>query len=774
MNIFQAVWVVLVPFIPIVLPGAFFIRVHTFQNILISGTRAILWSMGVLTLITTASLAAGIPVTFPLVLCTGIAIGNIVIQRKQFFSLTTFWHVMAIGIPFLLGLVAFAIPFFTMHDGLPTGDVQKTILWAQESLQTNTTPQYQHAIARLNRDPVDFYTPGLHAVSSIILKLSPAPLTSIGLFAIVLSLCVAWIAATITKEMFDSHFHIVPPFLAALFTLTQYRFLRYLKEPGYHFQNVVGELFLFGMLLLFIRFMRRRESQDAFLFLVCGGALFVTHQFSMFIAVFTIAAAMVVALFEYRTRIIHAMKLHTKLSILAMAFLLIGLAVASSLELGNKLPALFTSTPHLIGLLPPLTNYPTTMGEVWFFTGLLGLITMVADARRKDEHHRQVMSFVAATGTILFLSQGPRFGVDIPPVRALFYIVVPFSVGAAYFFSKLFFVFQHWYAKKYERVAWGVLAVIIVLTCASSAYKAYAAVSHATRTNSTLTGEELGLAEQLEKAPDGGILIDDYNRRSASWLVLSGKPMVTRIAADIGQQMREAKQSTLRRELYIRQLQYEKIFALGSFPEITQMMKDVGIKYIAGVRGTSDTALSHNASLMPIGVADDVVVYTPKGDAKSCKKNPDCAFLIRPATLANDIGDEQDTFLHLMASIRSPQLSDPLYTGTITYRQTTASRIPLVFNVGDYVQALWDPNEVGRPETSLMLLVAFTNPVEGLSLISPSGNIIPIPPQAHGRILIPSDMAPFDEKGFIMFVIDNPHQRLVGINSIALGPSLIP
>lgn len=775
MNFLEALAVILIPLIPVVLPGAFFIRIHDFTNLLISGTRIIVWSMGILTIMTTIGLAAGIPATIIALILTIISIANLSRKYKQFFSQPALWHVMAMVIPMTVGLVIFAIPFFTIHDALPTGDVQKTILWASKALATNTTPVYQDSIALLNRDPVDFYTPGLHAISSLIMGLSPAPLTSMGLFAIVIALCVAWIAGTLTKEMFDNHPHVVPPVLAGIFTLTQYRFLRYLREPGYHFQNVVGELFVFAMLLLFIRFMRRREMQDAILFLVAGAALFLTHQFSMFIAVFVIASAMVAAVFEYRTRILHAMKFHAKLSLSAMALLLIVLAIASSLQLGNKVPALFTRTPHLTEFIVPLAEYSSRMGSpVWFFAGLTGCILMVLDARRKDAHHRQVISFASATAMILLLSQGPRFGIDIPPVRALFYIVVPCSVGAAYLFGKLFLVFKHTYSRKGERIAWAALTLVIIITCSASTYAAYASLSHTVRTNSTLTGEQLGLIETLATSKEGGILIDDYNRRSASWLVLSGKPMVTRIAADLRQQMRESSQSKLRRDLYVNQLDYEKIFSIGSRPEVGELLDRRGIRYVAAVEGSSDTALSHNPIFQPIGRADDLVLYQVQQHALSCKENPNCALLLRPTTLANDIGDTQDTFLHLMASIRTARLSDPITTATRTYRQTDARYIPLEFNVGDYVQAVWDPNTLGRPETPLTFLMNLTQPVPSASLITPSGEKLPLGASTQVKLALSPQMTVFDERGFVSLIIDNPKQERIGIDMIALGPSLTP
>lgn len=749
MNFVQALLAVIVPLVPMILPGAFFISIRDYTSILISGARIILWSMGTVTLVVTGGLVFGFPVQVTVLVLGMLSVANVIMHKHQFFSRISLWHTMTAIVPMVILLAMFTIPFLIIHDGLPTGDVQKTIIWAQEIYSTHRLPDYTRAISLLNRDPVDFYTPGLHAVSALVLGISPVPLTSIGIFAIAIALCVAWIAAALMQEMQRGTVYSI---LAVLFTLTQYRFLRYLREPGYHIQNLVGELFVFGILLVYIRFVQKREMQDALLLLLLLCALFITHQFSMFIAIFMLMAVMVTTVIQHKSRIMSAMKTYVRISLTTIILLTIALAIASSLELGNKLPALFTSTPHLTGLLPSLTDYPMAMGEVWFFAGAAGVILLI----------RRSVPFASVSAIILLLSQGPAIGIDIPPVRALFYLVVPFSIGAAYFFGKLIKKHRRW------RVA---LIIVIIALCSSSTYKAYASLSHTVRTNSTLTGEQLGIIEQLG---DGdGILIDDYNRRSSSWLVLSGRPMFTRIAADLERQMEEAKQSPLRMELYLRQLDYEKIFSLGSMPEMTTLFAKNKIAAVTGIAASSQTSFMHNPSLIPIITGDDITIYKANTSDAECASS-DCTFLLRPSTLANDIGDNEDVFQHLQASIRSARLSEPVVFGTTTYRQTTASHIPITFNVGDFVRILWDPNNIHRPETSLTFMVFFTRSYESLSLQTPSGKIIPLPSIKHATVALQPETVPIDERGFITLTLLNPLHQTVSIDIVALGPSSIP
>ncbi|MEK7499607.1 MAG: hypothetical protein AAB649_03300 [Patescibacteria group bacterium] len=769
MTFLQAVLIVVVPFIPLLLPGIFFIRMRAWNNTLIDGARMMLWSMGILTLLVTAGLYFGISVQISAMCVAIVGAPYALWHRKLFFTRRHTWHIFAILIPLLLCTALFIIPFLSIHDGLPTGDVQKTIIWANEIITTHSLPNYQAAISLLNRDPVDFYTPGLHGASALVMALSPSPLVSIGIFSIIIAVCVAFIAASMAKEVFDEHAHIVPPFLAALFVLTQFRFLRYLREPGYHFQNVVGELFLFGMILLCIRFIRRKEKQDAALFVVCGGALFLSHQFSAFIGVFCIAAIVVSIIVVFRNTIIATLKKYKNHSTILLVLLAGAISILFVLNLSDKIPALFTTTPHLTSLLLPVSQYPSTMGEFWFYSGVAGILLMALEARKRNTHFRQVVALLSVTIVLFALSQGPAIGIDIPPVRALFYLVVPFSIGAAYLFGKLFYTIRYTYSGNGRKIAYITTALAIIIAVSASTNKAYSTLSHTVRTNSTLSGEQLGLIEQLRSADTHteGILIDDYSRKAASWLVLSGKPMFTRIGADLERQMEESIQSQLRKELYLHQLDYEKIVELGSLPEITSLFAKNNIKFVTGITGASYNAFANNPALQEVATADDITLFEIQQTNNRC--GDVCEFLLSPSTLANDIGDDLDTYEYLQASIRSTRVSDPQVRGNTTYREVSAPIIPLSFNVGDYVRVLWDANNIGKIEHSLTFMLDLITPVQGLTLNMSSGKRIALPYQKHIVVEIPRELVEINDKGFIVLSLDNPSEANIPIDLIALG-----
>lgn len=631
-----------------------------------------------------------------------------------------------ISIIFALSIVAFFIflfSFFFFHKGLPTGDSQKSIIWAQEILSTGKIPNYQTAITRLNRDPVDFYTPALHGATAILLKIGG--LTGVGVASIGFSLAAAAVGACLAYHYLPAQVRAFTPAVTFILILTHERFLRYLREPGYHFQNIIGELLLFTMLMLGLSLLRRwRWSALAG---TCAAAtlLIFSHQFSIFLAAFVLLPVAIALTLQYR-------RLAWALAAVAAAVLTVGIL----LGLHEKVPDIFTRSPHLLTQIPTFKKTIDIMGAPWLLLGLGGLVALLVQAR--DAAAR---TFAISSLILLILSQGPRFYLDIPPVRALFYSIIPLSVTGSYFLIRL--------SQAAPKFAPAVAALVIIFTSQSTA-SAFV-LSHSVRTNSTLTPGQLELARYLEEAPGEGVLIDDYNRRSSSWLVLSGHPMFTRIAADLETQMKESQQSKLRHELYLNQLDYEKIYSLGSLPEITQLMEKQHITWVTGIDESSESSFARNPALQKVQKIDDITLFrfSSPGVYPPNWREGEIAWLLKPSTLANDIGDLEDTFEHLPASLRATRLSEPLVTGQTTYRTTSAPLIPLKFNVGDFVRVFWDQDNDHRPDSTLELLVRYLNTIE-VRKISPPDALI-------------------DEEGFITLTIDNPKQVPLDFDLIALG-----
>ncbi|MEX1112795.1 MAG: hypothetical protein WEC84_05020 [Candidatus Andersenbacteria bacterium] len=775
LNFWQAIWVVILPLIVIAVPGKFFVSYANPRNIVAAAVHIFVASLSIWTLGTLLITVLHLPLYVFYVLTIVVSAGFMWWRRQELFNIKTLWYGLAITLPLLIAYAAFTVPYLRIHDGLPTGDSQKAIYWAQDVIERPALPDYSRSPQILNRDPVDFFTPGLHTLIASVMSLSPAPLMSVGLLAIIVAVAVAFIAAAIIKELFDDHPHIIPPLLAAVFVLTNFRFLRYIREPGYHLQNLIGEFFLFALVFYGLRFIKQKRTSDVLLGVAAGLSLIFTHQFSAFIAAFILIPIGIAAVVKDKKHIQQFFWRH----VAAGAALIVAAAIIIGggflLGLHQKIPHIFSTAPHLISLVRPITEYPLTMGMMWFMSGVVGCILMLWQAKKHQAHLETVWTFTGVVLVLLLLSQGPRIYVDIPPVRALLYSVVPLSVGAAYFFAKLLHAIRK-EKKTITRLALtGIWLAAIIIPAWSSTTRAFTTTNHSTRTNSTITARQLPLIDAIKAQsadPAAGILVDDYNRRSGSWLLLSGQPMFTRIAADVRRQMEESIQSPTREGVYLTLLDYEKVFSLGSKPELVHLLEKYNIQWITGVSKGSNAAFASNPALKAVATDGDISLYQPNAEV-TCRIDSRCQWLLRSSTLVNDIGDDEDTFEHLPASIRTSRLSAPQKNSVSTFRATTAPVIPFAFNVGDFTQVLWDKEQTGRPDTAVEFLVEFAyTPSGSLQIRTPGGTTYPVP--ASGTIRIPAQEVPFDERGFISIMLENPQEELVAIDMIALGLSHIP
>lgn len=765
---------IIVPLLIILVPGlAWLRRPVKREEWPAMAARVVLTSITVTILLSLLAVVAGLPpvvalwVSLLAVLLVGIRSKNRRLFLRQTLMFTT---------PVVVVYGLFAAPFLYWHDGLPTGDTQKAIIWSQEILSKHRLPEYRLSASKLNRDPVDFYTPGLHTLTAAVWQAIPQnqnniilPLMAVGFAAIAGSIAIAIVAAAIAYEVSGGGFVArLAAGIAPLLLLTNFRFLRYLREPGYHWQNIIGELCLFGAVFLALRLLKHWHKWDLVLLVMALLALGMTHQFSAFVAAFVMLPLIVAVVYQQEGRFISLIKQKAWLVLIAIIFMGCAMWGAVALNLWEKIPHLFTSQPHLLEQTPTINEYGELLGYWWILTALGGALALM----RRKFNLTAVMFFIGVIN-IVILSQGPRLGIDIPPVRALFYLAVPSSVLGAVFLSSV--VLKIWKNGSPLKIALVLLAGVAATAPMVNSLKNAWQISHDTRTNSTLLGGYLPLIEELS-APCGnaacGVLTDDYNRRSSSWLVLSGKPVYARLAADLERPMMEAKQSVTRREVYLKQLDLEKIYSLGSYPLVSSLLTKHGIGYVTGSKGSSDTAFSHNPSLRPAMSGEKINIYynwVMAGEVNKAEEN----WLLRPTTLVNDIGDDEDTFKHLPVSLRTTRLSEPRWSATKgTTRTTTAPVIPLSINVGDYVQVLWDQDNNDIPDGSLSLVVKLVNGSPQMELVVNNGQKVSIMTDGTINNLPPG--IKIGEDGFVNVALLNPGQKEIEIDLLAAGLARVP
>ncbi|HBE89828.1 MAG: hypothetical protein A3E37_05120 [Candidatus Andersenbacteria bacterium RIFCSPHIGHO2_12_FULL_46_9] len=773
MNLFAATLPALIPLAATLLPGLFMVRWTKQATTFIPQlARAILWSIAINSMFALLLSALSLPPALTFLISPLIFFLFIPRRLGQFDQRTTM-IVLTSLLLFLVAYGAFSLPFLTFHSGLPTGDSQKSIYWATSILAHQALPDYASSIAQLNRDPVDFYTPALHALTAAVMQTTLSfsdPLTayiSVGFLAIALSLSVVIIAQATVTTIATKPVLPLALFITPVILLTHLRFLRYLREPGYHLQNVAGELLIFGGLFLLLSLLRKPRHSDFFLLILVLTTLFLTHQFSAFLAAFVLLPPSVALVYSNWGKIKSSMHLRHSSSLfflLALSIFILGWA----LKLLQKIPHLFNAEPHLLSLTPQISDYFNLMGFIWLTSGLLGLVYVYYSSRTII-----AKSFVVSTLLLLFLSQAPRLFIDIPPVRTLFYAIVPLSIAFALLFA---WVMQRLYRlhTSLSLTTATLLILLVGLPMFFSIDRAFT-LSHSVRTNSTLLPEHWPLISFLQTQTDGAaVLYDDYNRRSSSWLIMSKHPAFARLSSDLKVQMQEAKQSRVRQDLYLKQLDFEKIYMLGSHPAIAALLAKHNIKWLIGVNNSSAGGLTKNPVLQPVLPGSDLTLFTvPLASSETISNLSDHShWLIRPTTLVNDIGDSEDTFLHLPASLRSTRLSPAQTNNNATYRTTTAPLIPLFFNVRDYVSVLWDQDDDGYADNSIQLSIKTIDSIGQLNISYGDNHSRQI--LADGtQVTIPAPELPLSA-AYVVITIDNPAEQPIDLDLVALGLSRTP
>lgn len=760
-----AITSLLIPVALVLLPG---LLITTETKVLSRLARALLFSITIWILGSYVSTLLHLPLWFLLITVGALTLVLCFSLSRQFSVESCLKIGAAIGILLLLTSL-FLLPFLSFHQGLPSGDSEKAIFWAQKILTTNTLPNYQLAQTLLNRDGADFSTPGLHTFIALLLKFTDQEyLIGVGVMCILLAIGTAFVAASISQELELKHsWH--GALLTIFLILTNLRFLRYLREPGYHLQNLLGEFLLFGLILVGLALLRRFRLSDLLLALMLAASLTLSHQLSSFLAIFFAAMLLPAFYFKYHAHLKRNLRhLLTVIPVLLIVVLgVLSLTWQTSL-LSFRLPPLLTLTPHLLPYTPHLTDYPALIGLAWLSTGLVGLVMLLLLALKQPAHRLARIVFILFSLSILLLSQGPRFGLDIPPTRLLFYIIIPLSIAAGFFYSSLISYFAKHVSSFTSKIAISLVLLVIFLPSLSATSRAFQ-LSHTTPTNSSLTPGILDLKRKISlEQPDStqAILVDDTNRRSTSWLLLTGEPTFIRLT-DLQRQMEESTQSDLRRQLFLNQLDFNKIFDLGSLPIIQNLLKRHNIRWAVAADDRSTGGFEHNPALNIFAQADGLTVYTINNLATSTSNDDMLTdWLLAPTTLANDIGDEEDTFEHLAASLRATRLSPPSHSNDTTSRTTTAPLIPIQFNVKQYTHVFWQEILAKSPNQNFLLYIDLQSPAP--TTISNNRQIWELP--ADGKLYLAASDFSFNAKGQIIFNIQNLAEAPVTLNLISLGP----
>jgi hypothetical protein len=701
------------------------------------------------------------------------------LRKHAFFTIKNIsWPPKSFVFVYILIIAFLTLPLFTVHRQLPTGDIQKAIYWANDILQNNRLPNYQQSLA-LNRDPSDFITPGLHTLTAVVIKTGGNQFSSPAWFSFWTGIILATLGVALTTLISTNN---IAQLLVFFFASTNIRFLRYVFYPGYHYQNLIGEILLFLAIYLLIFAIDKWQSshQKTAVIISVSVALFcllllpLVHQFTAFLTAFVALGLIITLLLILHARIGALIKTNKRIfSLLTVATLIVTIIIIFFSPLTKKLSAIFNLHPHLKPFTISLMDYPSTFGVTFFLLGLTGLLMTYFVIKEKRSIQRILLATICLI--FLFVGQGSNLFIDIPSARTLFYACLPLSIFAGLFLTEILTL----KTKKAGPPSFIIIAVAIAIaTQANSISQQLIATNHSTRVNASLTKDTLDMLAFLKQTATDkkeNFLIDDWNRRRLTWGILSPFNMITRIGGDFGVIGQESNQSLLRKKLYDTGLDYEKIFMLGNNPIIANLLVSQNIKLIGTSADASAETFKYNPYLTSTFTNAETTIYSFQVPAPNEPKDSEADFLLQPATIANELGDTEDTQAYSAISITATRLSDPIYRNDRTLREIQSNDGTIHLNIGTYVKPLWDPTGSEKINLPLKLLIRLYN--NGASaVIKYNGNELAnietkeTKKYTDEAIIIPANTLSYNKKGFVDLSLNIKKGPLV-LDLIAVGPT---
>ncbi|MFH2104755.1 MAG: hypothetical protein ABII72_00790, partial [Parcubacteria group bacterium] len=344
--------------------------------------------------------------------------------------------ILLAGLTFLVRLIPAIAQGFAA-----AGDSYMAVLWSRIIDKTGSIPDYV-AIAEYWGKPGDIYfTPNLHIILEVTHLLTGLSFSHSVIFLSLLVGCVIPILLFAIARLKNTKLALIV-FLLASAGLG--RSLRYFTEPGYHFQNLFGDLIIVFLVYLFFAFLQQLKKAQGnkrlilylALTLLTVNSLLFYHQLSSFIGLIILGVMFLVSLSDnvIRQKILRWRNI--------LVFLLAGLFFAVALLFTGYESTIF----QLFGKVEPDNSlyklmrswelYPQLLGNDFVvYAGMLGLIILIGRLiyliRNKKPYLFEVI-ILAWLLVPLILSKAPLLYIKLLPMRLFWYIGYPLVVVAAY------------------------------------------------------------------------------------------------------------------------------------------------------------------------------------------------------------------------------------------------------------------------------------------------------------------------------------------------------
>jgi len=613
---------------------------------------------------------------------------------------------------FSIALKAYPLYYF---GGFPYGDTDMAVFWGLKTIKSHMIPDYSYA-STFGLRPSDISTPGLHMHLASVGLLTNIPLVFVsGIIVVFLSLAGSLLIYAITYQLTQNRKEAI---LATLFLSCTLPFLRYTNKPGEHYQNLMGEVFILLIIVLFLIGANKKRFSPYIAAFVCMATLVTIHALSTFIFAFIfLGMASAVIIFKgkevkelVRTHTLH-ISIFSILLISTSIFLILG---PQRILLPELLKKFMGSPPQQI-LLVPLTQYSLFLGKTYLPMAFVGAFSIFCAKKvlHKEEKFRYtcLLLWIAA---IFFLTQGPRFGIGIHPARVIYYLAPPLallaSIGAYYFLEKLKRILY----LGNRRIILGCLTIVIigapVLEAGYSMSNTFEFVKVSPRA-CNLDAETYGIVKWLEgnTSEYDKILVDYIRSGRLEWLLASGRRVSIRMGWwDMFVIVQREYASDPRPETFVAyksQRDFNKIFMMGNNPISLFLLKEHNFTYLVTTRDSMDIFSTNPFLILALETQSYIIYKVDLGANVSIEEHDE--FLLSPLTLANDLGDSDD-FL-----AGSEVFLDPLgrwrknYTQNTTTQINTNTTLSVYFDVYDYVSSVWDRDGDGHPDEELRLLLRY-------------------------------------------------------------------
>ena len=344
--------------------------------------------------------------------------------------------ILLAGLTFLVRLIPAIAQGFA-----PAGDSYMAVLWSRIIDKTGSIPDYV-AIAEYWGKPGDIYfTPNLHILLEITHLLTGLSLAHSVILLSLLAGCIIPILLFAIARLKNTKLAIIV-FLLASAGLG--RSLRYFTEPGYHFQNLFGDLIIVFLVYLFFTFLQHlKKAQDnkrlvlyLALTLLTVNSLLFYHQLSSFIGLIILGMIFLVSLSD---RLVRQKVLRWRsivVFLLAGSFFVVALLFTGYESTVFQLFGKVEVGDDLYKLMRSWELYPQLLGNDFVvYAGMLGLIILLGRLVYLIKNKKPYLFEIIILAWLLvplILSKAPLLYIKLMPMRFFWYIGYPLVIVAAY------------------------------------------------------------------------------------------------------------------------------------------------------------------------------------------------------------------------------------------------------------------------------------------------------------------------------------------------------